>query len=378
MRRLRLGLWVLAAAWAVGLGVWTVVRGRPQPVGVLTAAGAASRIDAAVQVVPTKNPPAKGTAALAGTPAPALDLRDAAGRPRSLAGLRGRAVVLAFIDPANNGADAVTAQALLEAQALLPATERSRVALVAVDANPTDTSPAAVRSWSVRHGMTGRWWFLTGSPAALARVWRGYAITVTRVPAGRPDVHTRAVYVLSPTGREAYLYPLGGASTAAGEARPLATDLSLVLTGAVRTVRSAAAGAELASIEPGGAAGRVRLGGPRLLDFFATWCHACNLDMATLAAYARAAPARGLPPVVAVDLRLAEPSTAYVRGYAVGHKLPFPVALDATGSVSDRYGVTDLPTLILLDRAGKAVWRHTGVLSLASLEAAVAAHAGRG
>jgi thiol-disulfide isomerase/thioredoxin len=139
-----------------------------------------------------------------------------------------------------------------------------------------------------------------------------------------------------------------------------------------------AATATLAAYAPGGRPTRVRIaagGGDEFLDFFATWCHACGLDMRVLTRYQRLANARGLAPVVAVDLRLAEASNAYVRSFALAHALPFPVALDATGRVTDAYGVTALPTLVLVAPGGRVLWRETGVVDLAKVLAVARAHA---
>ncbi|MCL6595579.1 MAG: TlpA family protein disulfide reductase [Firmicutes bacterium] len=135
----------------------------------------------------------------------------------------------------------------------------------------------------------------------------------------------------------------------------------------------------LAAILPDGRMARMAVaaadGGARLVDFFATWCHACSLDLRVLKAYGARARTDGLPPPVAVDLRLAEPSTGYVVRFVHGQGLDFPVLLDATGTVTDAYGVTDLPTVVLVDGAGHVRWRHVGVLTLSALVAAVRAHA---
>ncbi len=135
----------------------------------------------------------------------------------------------------------------------------------------------------------------------------------------------------------------------------------------------------LATLEPGGGSGSVQLGARvTMLDFFATWCHACALDMATMKKYQRLAPRDGLPPLVAVDLRVAEPSTAYVRRFARAAGLTFPVALDSAGKASDAFAVGVLPTVVLVGRGGAVLWRHTGLVDLRTLVAAARAHATSG
>lgn len=81
----------------------------------------------------------------------------------------------------------------------------------------------------------------------------------------------------------------------------------------------------------------------------------------------------GLPDVVAVDLRAAEPSTAWVARFVSQEQLPFAVGLDASGKVSSAYGVTALPFMAVLSAQGKILWRHVGVLPLPELQAQVKA-----
>jgi thiol-disulfide isomerase/thioredoxin len=134
--------------------------------------------------------------------------------------------------------------------------------------------------------------------------------------------------------------------------------------------------ASLTALEPGGGTGTLRIGagGPMMVDFFATWCHACKIDLAAMKAYALKAKAEHLPPLVAVDLRLAEPSTAYVRKFVTASALPFPVGLDSAGKVTDAYGVGVLPTVVLVGDGGKVLWRHTGIVALSTLVQAAKAH----
>ena len=380
MQRIRLWLWGAAVLWAVvlvGMRVWHPAAG-PAGTVVLSPGQAASAADAGVQVVPAKAAP--GSTYLGGTTAPGFTLIDQFGQTRSLKSFRGKTVVLTFIDSRCTTTCPVTAAALRETLDALPVRSRRDIALVAVNVNAAANRVADVRTWSAEHGMLHAWTFLTGSRTALAKVWKDYFVSVSD-PGNNPNAvqHTAAVYIIDRQGKEAYLSIEDASATAGEEARPLVADLRRLL-GVKSEARVQATaprpGTMLAAIAPGGAGTQVDLGGGRvrLVDFFATWCHACNIDLATLSQYQKATASTHLPPVVAVDLRLAEPSTAYVKKFAAARALPFPVALDATGKVTDAYGVTDLPTMVLVDGQGKVLWRHTGVMALGPLEAAVRSH----
>jgi hypothetical protein len=117
-------------------------------------------------------------------------------------------------------------------------------------------------------------------------------------------------------------------------------------------------------------------GAPRLVMFFATWLSEVSDLKSELIdgnAYAAAARKDGLPPLVAVDETVVEPSAQTVRTYlaSLGTPLSYPVGLDTTGRVADGYGVQDQPWLALVSASGKIIWSHDGWLPVPALTAAV-------
>jgi protein SCO1/2 len=150
----------------------------------------------------------EATWAAGARPAPAItNLRDQSGRAFSLAALRGRTVVIAFMDSHCTSACPLEGRALAAAERTLPAAQRP--VLVAVSVNPLDT-PASTRAAAHKWGLAGlgAWHWLMGSRAALARVWAAYRIAV-QIPAHGDIVHTEALYLLDRRGdeRSGYLYP---------------------------------------------------------------------------------------------------------------------------------------------------------------------------
>lgn len=128
-------------------------------------------------------------------PAPALRLADETGRTVSLNGLRGRSVVLAFMDPLCKEECPIEGRALAAAERQVAPSQRATVLIVSVNPKATGAdATAASRKW----GISAHW--LLGSHARLARVWRAYGISV--IPTRNDIVHSTAVYVIDRRGFE--------------------------------------------------------------------------------------------------------------------------------------------------------------------------------
>jgi cytochrome oxidase Cu insertion factor (SCO1/SenC/PrrC family) len=147
-----------------------------------------------------------GISDLGGRPAPGFTLTDQNDRPLSLAALRGRAVLVAFIDARCSQICPVLAQEFRLADQAL-GSSAGRVALVGINVNPAAESPADLRSFDRLHGLDDlpNWHFLTGSTAQLETVWKWYGIDVT-VSAGVDQTsHAAYLYFLDPDGGERYI-----------------------------------------------------------------------------------------------------------------------------------------------------------------------------
>jgi cytochrome oxidase Cu insertion factor (SCO1/SenC/PrrC family) len=316
-------------------------------------------------------------------PAPDIKLVNQFGQPMSLSQFRGKVVMLGFEDSECTTVCPLTTQSMLQAKQMLGAAG-DQVQLLGVDANPTATSVADVLAYSRAHGMVNQWDFLTGSVAQLKAVWSAYHIAV-QIQKGQID-HTPALFVIDQQGREQKLYLTQMAySSVAQSAEVLADELSSLLPGHPHV----ASQESLASITAQGPSDHVALssatsgtnvvlgpGAPRLVMFFATWLSEVSDLKSELIdgnAYAATASKDGLPPLVAMDETVVEPSAQAVRAYlsSLGTSLSYPVALDTTGRVADGYGVQDQPWLALVSTSGKIIWSHDGWLSVPALTAAV-------
>lgn len=82
--------------------------------------------------------------------------------------------------------------------------------------------------------------------------------------------------------------------------------------------------------------------------FWASWCGACRAELGKLQALQDDLGPGGLR-VLAVSF---DEDAGVARETAAAERVSFPVLLDADGEVGELYDVSDLPTVVLVDRAG--------------------------
>ncbi|MEA2522370.1 MAG: hypothetical protein QOI81_2016 [Actinomycetota bacterium] len=131
---------------------------------------------------------------------PGLTLTDQSGKAVSLSSLRGKVVVLAFMDPVCVDICPLVSDEFLRAQRIL-GSAAANVEFVGVNVNQFQESQAAVESFSVKHRLNtmANWHFLTGSTDQLRQVWSAYHVAVLPNPTG--DVaHTSVLYLIDPDG----------------------------------------------------------------------------------------------------------------------------------------------------------------------------------
>ena len=142
-----------------------------------------------------------GSSTALDSPAPAFSLTDQHGRDVTLASLRGKVVLLTFLDPVCTSTCPLIAQEFRQAGQLLAA-DSGRVELVAIVANPVDYQLGYTQAFDRQEGLAGvpNWLYLTGSPAQLAQVWRGYGIAAQIEPAGSMIGHSENAFAIDQHG----------------------------------------------------------------------------------------------------------------------------------------------------------------------------------
>jgi protein SCO1 len=144
------------------------------------------------------------SSAPAGT-APGFTLTDQHDRRLSLAGFRGKAVVLEFMDSRCTDICPLVSQEFIDAYRDLGSAQ-DRVVFMAVNVNQRYNQVTDVLAYSRAHQLTAipDWHFLTGPAAVLRAVWREYDIAVTADRRTDALAHTPTVYFITPGGTERY------------------------------------------------------------------------------------------------------------------------------------------------------------------------------
>ncbi|MBK8989390.1 MAG: TlpA family protein disulfide reductase [Chloroflexi bacterium] len=105
-----------------------------------------------------------------------------------------------------------------------------------------------------------------------------------------------------------------------------------------------------------------------VVNFWATWCPPCKAEMPDINAYYEANRADGLV-VLAVN---AQEDKNTVSRFIQANGFSFPVLLDSDGRVEQQYQVRSFPTTYVIDRDGRVVYIHNGLISLDVLTAVLA------
>jgi cytochrome oxidase Cu insertion factor (SCO1/SenC/PrrC family) len=143
-----------------------------------------------------------GSSAPLNFPAPAFSLTDQHGRTVTLASLRGKVVLLTFLDDTCTTDCPLIAQEFRAAGQLLGADTR-HVELVAINYNPLYTQVSYIQAFDRQEGLAQvpNWVYLTGTRAQLAQVWRRYGVAPAQIlPAGSMTGHGDYAFVIDRAG----------------------------------------------------------------------------------------------------------------------------------------------------------------------------------
>lgn len=101
-----------------------------------------------------------------------------------------------------------------------------------------------------------------------------------------------------------------------------------------------------------------------LLNFWATWCHGCQLEIPWFMEFESTYRDHGL---AVIGVSMDSDGWKSVKPYLAKKKLNYPVVIGSE-QLANRYGLDAMPMTVLIDRAGKIVQTHSGVVDKAACE----------
>jgi len=156
------------------------------------------------------------------SPLPNFTLHDQTGRAVSIAGQRGKLVLLTFLYTHCKDVCPLTAQNLSAAVQLLGPKGR-QVRVLAVSVDPRGDTSASVRRFIRVHRLVPEFHYLVGTKAQLMPIWRTYSVTSVAAAKGSDIDHTLYTVLADRSGKARVLYD------ATAQPAAVAHDLRLLL-----------------------------------------------------------------------------------------------------------------------------------------------------
>jgi peroxiredoxin len=101
-----------------------------------------------------------------------------------------------------------------------------------------------------------------------------------------------------------------------------------------------------------------------LLNFWATWCHGCKLEIPWFMEFESRFKDSGL---VVIGVSMDDDGWKSVKPYLELKKMNYPVVIGSE-NLAKQYGLASMPMTVLIDREGKIAALHTGVVDKAACE----------
>ncbi|MER1984484.1 MAG: TlpA disulfide reductase family protein [Solibacillus sp.] len=109
-----------------------------------------------------------------------------------------------------------------------------------------------------------------------------------------------------------------------------------------------------------------------ILNFWATWCAPCEAEMPHFQKYYDQYAGQDNVEIIGVNATYAKEKIERVKQFTKSYDLTFPILLEPTGTVAERYEVLTIPTTFFIDAEGKVQRQIKGPLDLDALQGYVA------
>ncbi|MGF1503564.1 MAG: TlpA family protein disulfide reductase [Anaerolineae bacterium] len=145
------------------------------------------------------------------------------------------------------------------------------------------------------------------------------------------------------------------------------TGLLMIVSSVLAACSTAAAGPEFPMLDGDTTTLADYEGQVVVVNFWATWCGPCRVEMPTLQAFYEE---HGSGDFELLAVNIGEtPETA--QGFVDEGGFTFPIVLDPNGTLYDYFGVRGQPSTFELDRSGEIVFSHTGLITREQIDEAV-------
>jgi protein SCO1/2 len=145
------------------------------------------------------------TASYRGSPPPPgimlgqFELRDYTGVRVSREDLKGKVVLLTFLESKCKEACPIIAAQVARTIERLPPEERRQVVAVAISTHPTDDTPASVGAFLRSQRAEGKLHYLIGSEQELRPIWQRFGV-LSALDSGDADTHSASVHLYDRSG----------------------------------------------------------------------------------------------------------------------------------------------------------------------------------
>jgi protein SCO1/2 len=145
------------------------------------------------------------TASYRGSPPPPgimlgqFELRDYTGVRVSREDLKGKVVLLTFLESKCKEACPIIASQVARTIERLPPEERRQVVAVAISTHPTDDTPASVGAFLRKQRAEGKLHYLIGSEQELRPIWQRFGV-LSALDSGDADTHSASVHLYDRRG----------------------------------------------------------------------------------------------------------------------------------------------------------------------------------
>lgn len=144
--------------------------------------------------------PYRGSTTPGNVPLPAFTLNEWTGERVDSLSLRGKVVLVTFLETRCMEACPIIADQIGMALERLSTAERSRVYALAISTHPRDDTPANVREFLRAHRVSGRLHYLVGTEERLRPVWRAFHV-LSAVDSGSAETHSAPVRIFNRSGK---------------------------------------------------------------------------------------------------------------------------------------------------------------------------------